>query len=109
MDLAQGHFTAKTVAVMVVAVLSAGAGVMKTYYDMTWQMKLNAMSMSEFPTKKDLEKAKTDISVEMTHSAGERVKFYLQHAMLDCPRAGTSRTCRLIWPLPEPPKQHGDD
>lgn len=76
------------------------------YFHVILDVKDLARAQQDIPTKHDLEKAKTELSVDLTHAASERVRFYLEHSVLECSRAtgkDGKQHCKLVWPLPEPP------
>jgi fructose/tagatose bisphosphate aldolase len=69
----------------------------------TWEVRELHNKQEEIPTKKDLEALKMSLSTDLTHAASERVKFYMEHAKLECDPAarGHKQNCRLVWPVPE--------
>lgn len=104
-DLSQTHLKTTHVIAIVLAIISAGATVGIAYMNLTWEVRSLSDKQREIPTREDLSKAKTELSVDLTHAASERVKFYMEHALLECtpPVRGQKQHCQLVWPLPNPP------
>lgn len=101
-DLSQTHLKTTHVIAVVLAIISAGLFIGKAYMGVTWEVRELSNKQRDIPTKNDLADVKTALSVELTHAASDRVKFYMEHAKLECDPAarGHKQNCRLIWPAP---------
>ena len=103
-DLSQTHLKTVHVIAVVLALLSAGLYIGRTYVALTWAVRDLDNKQKEIPTKDDLRQLHTDLSVELTHAASERVKFYMESARMECDppaKRGGKWICRQIWP-PKP-------
>ncbi len=101
-DLSQTHLKTVHVIAVVAAIISAGLFVGGAYIGLKWEVKELSNAQKEIPTQKDLTVLHTALSTELTHAASDRVKFYMEHAKLECDPAprGKKQNCRLIWPVP---------
>jgi len=103
-DLSQTHLKTTHVIAVVLAIITAGLAIGRAYMGVTWEVARLSNAQKEIPTKADLTQLHTDLSVELTHVASQRVQFYMEHAKLECdtsPRTGRRQNCRLVWPAPE--------
>lgn len=102
-DLSRTHLQTIHVVAIVAAIMGAGIAVAKTYISVTSQVEQLAREQNDRATTKDLETLRTNLSSDMTHAASDRVKFYMEHAKLECDPAarGHKQNCRLIWPVPD--------
>ncbi len=102
-DLSQTHLKTSHVVAVVIAIITAGLAIGRAYMGVTWEVQTLSNTQKEIPTKKDFEEMKTALSSELSHAASERVKFYMEHAKLECDPAarGHKQNCRLVWPVPE--------
>lgn len=101
-DLSQTHLRTSHVVAIVLAIISAGIAIARAYMGVTWEVRELANAQREIPTRADLGKLHTELSSELSHSASERVKFYMEHATMQCDanaRRG-KQTCHLVWPPP---------
>jgi hypothetical protein len=102
-DLSQTHLKTVHVIAIVLALLSAGLYIGRTYVGLTWTVRTLDNKQKEIPTKDDLRQLHTDLNVEMTHAAAERAKFYLEHAKAECEppvKRGGKWKCTWAWPPP---------
>ncbi len=102
-DLSQTHLKTVHVIAIILALLAGAMFVGKTYIDVAWEVRGLKTKQDEMPTKKDIEAVKTSLSTDLTHAASDRVKFYMEHAKLECDPAarGHKQNCRLVWPVPD--------
>lgn len=106
-DIASSHLKTSHVVAIVVAVLTAGAAVASTYYSMKWDIQTLNANQAALATKKDIAELKPALETYINGAVSERVKFYIQHAGIECDLsrgvADKARTpCRFRWPLPDP-------
>jgi len=101
-DLSQTHLKTVHVIAVVAAIVSAGLFIGKAYIGVTWEVRELSNKQQEIPTRRDLAQLHNDLSAELSHAASDRVKFYMEHAKLECDPAGRGKkqNCRLIWPVP---------
>jgi len=101
-DLSQTHLKTAHVVAVVVAIITAGLAIGRAYIGVSWEVRDLSNKQKEIPTKTDLETLHTSLSTELSHAASERVKFYMEHAKLECAPAvrGHKQSCQLIWPVP---------
>ncbi len=102
-DLSQTHLKTTHVIAIFVAIVTAGIAIAKTYMDVSFEVRKLSDQQKEIPTKKDLTDLQATMSTDMNHAASERVKFYMEHAKLECEPATRThkQTCHLVWPVPE--------
>lgn len=100
-DLVDGtHLKMSHVVALIIGLATALTTIGGVYLHFDREMNALSLNQKGIPTNKDLEKTKTDIETNLTHTANDRVKFYMEHADLECPSApkGKKQHCKIKWP-----------